>query len=139
MFQLYLVAGTYAFQCCHLCIRRGAQNDPETASWRLGGTGDVLLVARWLHHIVALIHYHLYNTADILLSYFIRHCCRRRHRNNDDTAAAANNRDDSEAEDVLVIQSPQKRSNQSLQSFFLYNDFVCLSNNKWLRIFIPCR
>ena len=73
MFQLYLVAGTYAFQCCHLCIRRGAQNDPETASWRLGGTGDVLLVARCLHHIVALIHYHLYNTADILLSYFIRH------------------------------------------------------------------
>jgi hypothetical protein len=41
---------------------------------------------------------------------------------------------------VVVVKECERQPQRLLEEDFLtYNDFACESNNKWLRIFIPCR
>ena len=109
-----MVAGTFALQFSHLHLRRGAQGYPAATSRWLVGNGNILL---------AQLTPHLQN---------LRAGIQQDNNNKENQKHGDINRDEE--------LNKEKESGESvIQSFYQYNDFVCISNNKWLRIFIPCR
>lgn len=107
--QFLVVVGAYAIQLSHLYIRRDTQNHPEEKAWWLGRDGD------------------------LLLAYVMSLATRLINRRDDVTIKR-----DETAQLVEPVRN-DSRDKMIPQNFYSYNDFVFMSINKWLRIFIPCR
>lgn len=116
-----MVAGSDAIFIAYIHLRRGAQDHPAaTARW-LGGERNLLLA--WLKP-------HLQNLGISSLQPTDGSHQGKMHSDREQ---------DGEKQKENYLQKECGTAN--VHSFYQYNDFVCMSNNKWLyiRIFIPCR
>jgi hypothetical protein len=109
-----------------------SQGHPPSQPGGLGGTGDILLIA-----FVCALHYALYYPIDYNLQDYAPHTIitltsgkSERHNNTNKELAR-------KAKEVRPVAT--KLSVMIPSSFYIYNDFACCSNNKWLRQFIPVR